>query len=103
MIRCWRQFANKGECVMDQVEYILDEFPFDDVWQAMRAVGWQWGSPPYYPTFTELRCTAKSLLESAWVKQTRASTRGFEATYEDGVLELCFVLASASTEDIMEE
>lgn len=91
---------------MGQIDYILDEFPFDKVWQAMRAVGWKWGAPPgHYPTFTELRRKARGLLE--WAArdprdprdQTRIQSGGFEAMYVDGVLELNFVLASASNED----
>jgi len=86
--------------MMDQIEYVLDNFDFDKVWQAMRAVGWEWGvRPGHYPTFTELRRTAKMLLKDAVKKQPRYSTGGLEAIYADGVLELNFVLASASTED----
>lgn len=81
---------------MDQIEYILDEFPFDKVWQAARAVGWKWGKPAHYPTFTELRQIAKGLLKTAWMHKTRIGTGGFEAIYTDGVLELRFVLAKAS-------
>lgn len=86
---------------MDQVEYILDEFAFDDVWQAMRTVGWRWGTgvKQHYPTFTELRRMARQLLEAAAKEQTRYASGGLEATYEDGVLELRFVLASASSEE----
>jgi len=84
--------------VIDQIDSILDEFPFDRVWQAMRAVGWKYGIPGslYYPTFTDLRRTAKRLLETAAEEQTRASTGGFEAMYSEGVLALRFVLATAS-------
>lgn len=90
---------------MDQIELILNEFPFDKVWQAMRAVGWTWGGQPdYYPTFNELRRVAKAQLEWAVEHQSRTLTGGFEATYANGVLELNFVLASVSvTADIMEE
>lgn len=90
---------------MDQIKYILDNFEFDKVWQAMRAVGWKWGPEDsrHCPTFTELRRTAKMLLEDAAKKQARYSTGGFEAIYADGILELNFVLASASTEDYDEQ
>lgn len=84
---------------MDQIEYILDEFPFDDVWQAMRTVGWKWGYAKGMrdPTFVELRHRAKRLLEQAASESLISiGSGGFEARCDDGVLELRFVLAKAS-------
>ena len=82
----------------EQIEYILNNFNFDAVKETMVALNWWWGSPGHIPTFNELRCTAKDLLQEA-AKVGYMGTGGFEAILLEDTLSLAFVVESQGGED----
>lgn len=91
-----------------KVDYILSNFDFTRVQQAMIALNWKWmhyeikseDEQLRIPTIDRIRSTARDLLNKAATQPERLyGTGGFEAErYEDGNLELRFVLAHYNSE-----
>jgi len=73
----------------EQIDDIMDNFPFARIQAMMEADGWTWGSRPHLPDESELRQTARRLLRSlADEELSHAGTGGYTAIKTDGVLAL---------------
>jgi hypothetical protein len=70
---------------IETIENILDEFDFQRVQKAMKALDWRWyGTEDVFPSLGELRRKARELLEEVYNKEPSpffmTGTGGFEAT-----------------------
>lgn len=78
----------------EQIKNILEEFDFERVKKAMKALNWKyWTSDfkEYIPDIQELKNTAQRCLEHA-IKHQLSETGGFLAVHSGGVLNLYFVI-----------
>lgn len=91
-----------------KIKYILDHFNFIKVQKAMEALDWKWqhindpiDQTSRVPTIERMKETARHLLYQVSSKKERHwATGGFHATrYEDGDIELQFVVTEYSTCD----
>lgn len=75
------------------IKDILKNFDFKSVHKAMEALNWTWDSTDGVPSVKQLKKKAKKELQEVLEKDCReCGTGGFEASYEDGILTLKFVL-----------
>ena len=80
----------------EAIENILDNFDFETVHKAMKALEWTWHFTEGVPEIPDLRKEARRLLKDvAKRKEDKffTSTGGFEVYKEGGFLELKFVIA----------
>lgn len=80
----------------EAIDSILDNFDFERVHKAMTALNWTWITTKGVPEIPDLRQKARELLKDVSKRKsgTTVGTGGFEASKEDGVLQLEFVLYS---------
>lgn len=94
-----------------KISRIIENFRFNRVQQTMQALHWKWVVNPEdwtkrkeeslaEPTIEQMQATARSLLRHVSTsKNSVAATGGFHATrYDDGCLELSFVVESYQSE-----
>lgn len=75
----------------EEIDEIMDNFNFNRVHIAMTAVKWDWWEKGV-PEIPDLRKMARKLLKKTIKEKGYVRSGGFEAVYEDGDLELLFVL-----------
>lgn len=83
-----------------RINHIMENYDFEKVHNCMKKIDWVWAivkSADGIPNIEELKKTAKRLLTEALIKGkqnkfSRIGTGGFQATYENDVLELSFIL-----------
>lgn len=89
------------------VKTILKNFDFEKVHIVMTALNWGWhDTNGEVPSVPEMKTLAKKLLKEVLETDNRlCATGGFEATYQNGILELKFVVSewNADKEDSYED
>jgi hypothetical protein len=83
----------KHESFEQQWNEIESHFPWERVYQAMKALDWQWAGIHGIPGEVALKNKAYDLLSKAWIEECRVASGGFVADIEYGELCLSFVLA----------
>jgi hypothetical protein len=75
------------------IDEIMDYFDFDKVAKVMTFLEWKWVSAEDgIPSVGEIRQSARRLLKDAIKNKTTFGTGGLRATYDDGYLQLEFIL-----------
>lgn len=85
----------------EAIEKLLNEFNFETIYIALKALDWQWYEFNAVPTIEQLKNYAKQLLYDAYENQVLriSSTSGFIAEYKKGredCLNLKFNLCNSS-------
>lgn len=96
-----------------KISRIIENFRFNRVQLAMQALHWKWASSPedwikskeeslVEPSIERMQATARQLLRHVSTSNNVVSaTGGFHATrYDDGCLELSFVVESYQSDDV---
>ena len=88
----------------EQIEYVLDDFDFESVHIAMKALDRKWyfenDDLKMIPTVSQLKEHAKEMLiklTSSKPKVSRICTGGFEAENHEGFISLNFILEEADS------
>ena len=77
----------------ESIDEIMDWFDFEKVAKVMEFLKWKWVSTEDgIPSVSEIRQSARRLLKDAIKNKTTIGTGGLSATYDDGYLQLKFIL-----------
>lgn len=99
------RFNQKGEVMKEKIEKVMQGFNFEEVYQVMKLLDWQWKNTDNLgaiPGIDRLKATARMLLEEVAEDDrdfSHIGTGGFYATKEDGELSLEFLIEYFDSEE----